>query len=58
MRSPEEEEGGDDSPLAAAFKAKRRDLKPTEVSSGPSIHSNLLRYTSNLLTKFTEQFTN
>lgn len=37
VRSPEEEEGGDDSPLAAAFKAKRRDLKPTEVSSGPSI---------------------
>ena len=33
MRSPEEEEeGGDDSPLAAAFRAKRRDLKPTEVS--------------------------
>ena len=55
MRSPEEEEEGrDDSPLAAAFRAKRRDLKPTEVSSGPSIHSNLLRYTSNLLTKFNE----
>ena len=34
VRSPEEEEG-DDGPLAAAFRAKRRDLKPTEVSNGP-----------------------
>ncbi len=47
LGSPEEE-GGDEGPLAAALRAKRRDLKPTEVLIHTHTHAHTLIYSCSL----------